>query len=70
VKKVQVHRAQANKAPEKKTVGYRPSIVGTLPIRILRWTPAKAVVTFPYRAYCWASDVAAEYRAFAISLDQ
>ena len=40
------------------------------PAKVLRWTPAKAVVTFPYRAYCWASDVAEDYRSFAASLDQ
>ena len=80
VNKPPVRKARANKTPEKKTsekrtparqtVSYRTFITGTLPARIFRWTPAKAVVTFPYRAYCWASDVAEEYRSFAVSRDQ
>ena len=54
----------------KKPMDRSPLATADWPAKVLRWTPAKAVVTFPYRAYCWASDVAEDYRSFATSLDQ
>lgn len=54
----------------KKPMERPPLAIVNWPAKVLRWTPAKAVVTFPYRAYCWASDVAEDYRSFAASLDR
>ena len=51
----------------------RPSrrrLVGSFPAIVLKWSPAKAFVTFPYRAFRWASVVAKDYRSFAVSLDR
>jgi hypothetical protein len=66
---------QKTASPKKITAPKRPIsrprlATANWPAKVLRWTPAKAVVTFPYRAYCWASDVAEDYRSFAASLDQ
>ncbi len=47
-----------------------PKRVGGGPAKVLRWSPAKAIMTFPYRAFRWASDIADDYRSFAIALDR
>ena len=48
----------------------RRKLVGAFPAIVLKWSPAKTFVTFPYRAFRWASLVAADYRSFAVSLDR
>ncbi len=48
----------------------RRRLVRAFPALVLSWSPAKAVVTFPYRAFRWASVVAKDYRTFAVSLDR
>ncbi len=48
----------------------RSRLVSAFPALVLEWSPAKAVVTFPYRAFRWASVVAEDYRSFAVSLDR
>ena len=48
----------------------RRRLVSAFPALVLKWSPAKAFVTFPYRAFRWASVVAKDYRSFAVSLDR
>ncbi len=48
----------------------RRRLVSAFPALVLEWSPAKAVVTFPYRAFRWASVVVEDYRSFALSLDR
>ena len=60
-------RATFQAAPRRPS---RRRLVGSFPAIVLKWSPAKAFVTFPYRAFRWASVVAKDYRSFAVSLDR
>ena len=64
-------KTSARKSARKKTASRRPAQpTSGWSAKVLRWTPAKAVVQLPYRAFCWASDVASDYRSFVVSLDR
>ncbi len=70
-KRVTRRKAPGKQVAAPKTASRRPAQPTTgWSAKVLRWTPAKAVVQLPYRAFCWASDVAEDYRSFAVSLDR
>lgn len=48
----------------------RRRLASAFPALVFKWSPAKTFVTFPYRAFRWASVFAADYRSFAVSLDR
>ena len=70
-KRVTRREAPRKKVAAPKTASRRPAQpTSGWSAKVLRWTPAKAVVQLPYRAFCWASDVAEDYRSFVVSLDR